>query len=634
MGFLKAVAPVERRDERDGTHRPRAKLGEQARVWLTAFTLSLLIHALLFGLFAWMFPEPPGVWLGGFLGFPFSRVEENGAYVWLLAPAESAPAPELESPPGPLPSEAFPLPSPPVVPREPAAPWRPSRPRPVPARPEPAVHRPPSPADGAQQTVEQATAPDQQAPFQLSMPQVHPSPAVPVARPRPQASASTRGPEQPPANAEDENRAKETRRFEERAAERSKVEGPAPEPPPGLQRDAAGEPDPSPSQVALAPPQPALPLPAQQRPAQAAESGALLEPEPHTAGEAAPGVEAAAVEEPSHEVASSREAAFQASSAQQDGAAGPPGPRVPLETAASGKPTETVEPGRPGASTESRAPGKPDEPAKPVESKEAWEAKESGGPKEASEPKKPGEPAEPKEPGEPRESKEPETLKATLSSDQAVRAKSALGEDQEPATGPASPGESIPPETPAAAGAALPFQPDAATPAAFHGSEALGSTLQEEVVVETEPTVMAPSSSAAEMIEPHPAQQAIAPLPLETSLGLRRALTWTPPAPITQPEPEDEAQPDDTPPRVLERVAPVYPALARRLAIEGSVTLQLVLDAEGVPQEARVTQSSGRADLDTAAREAALQWRFEPARRGGQPVPSEVKVVIEFRLID
>ena len=75
---------------RDGTRRPRAKLGEQARVWLTAFTLSLLIHTLLFGLFAWMFPEPPGVWLGGFLGFPFSRVEENGAYVWLLAPAERA----------------------------------------------------------------------------------------------------------------------------------------------------------------------------------------------------------------------------------------------------------------------------------------------------------------------------------------------------------------------------------------------------------------------------------------------------------------------------------------------------------------------------------------------------------------
>lgn len=690
---------MERHDERDGTQRPRAMLGERTWVWLTAFTLSLLIHALFFGLVAWMFPEPPGVWPGGFLGLRFLRAEGEGSHVWLLTPAESAPAPDLQRAAEPLPSEASSLPAPQGLPRAPAAPSTPSSPRPVAARPEPEPLRPSTTADAAQQTVAKAAAAGQQTPLHLSMPQVHPSPSVPPVRPRPETNPSPQAPAQPPPDAPDrslapslgppasfpavepdflepdlaqgseqprgnaeENKAQERHRLEEQAAERSNAHRPPLEPP-GVQGGAAGEaePSPSPSRVAHGPPQPTLPAPrAERRPAQAAEAGSLPEPEPHVAREAATRVEADAVEGPSWETASSREATSQASSAQ-DVAAGDTGSRMPPEAAASGKAPKAVEPETPATSVESREPGRPDEPAKPVESKEAWEAKESLGPSEASEPEKPDEPPKPKEPGEPRERQEPETLNS-------------------------------PQEIPAASSAELPVQPGSAAPAAFNAPEARGSTLRAEVAVETEPAVTAPSPSATETLEPHagegnsgtvaaggtpivertadqphqeahaqaslqrvftapqpagtqepapsqanepdPAAQAIASLPLETPLGLRRALTWTPPAPIAPPEPQEEAQPDDTPPRVLERVAPVYPALARRLGIEGRVTLELALDVEGVPQDARVAESSGRADLDAAAREAALQWRFAPARRGGQPVPSEVKVVIEFRLID
>lgn len=78
---------------------------------------------------------------------------------------------------------------------------------------------------------------------------------------------------------------------------------------------------------------------------------------------------------------------------------------------------------------------------------------------------------------------------------------------------------------------------------------------------------------------------------------------------------------------VLHRVAPVYPAAARRRGSEGRVLLHAVLD-DGVPRQVRVVESSGDSQLDAAAREAVWQWRF---RASGSMV---VEIPIVFRLHD
>jgi periplasmic protein TonB len=46
----------------------------------------------------------------------------------------------------------------------------------------------------------------------------------------------------------------------------------------------------------------------------------------------------------------------------------------------------------------------------------------------------------------------------------------------------------------------------------------------------------------------------------------------------------------------------------------------------------QVQESAGHPDLDNAAADAVKRWRFEPARRGTEPVGVWVLLPVEFRL--
>jgi protein TonB len=83
---------------------------------------------------------------------------------------------------------------------------------------------------------------------------------------------------------------------------------------------------------------------------------------------------------------------------------------------------------------------------------------------------------------------------------------------------------------------------------------------------------------------------------------------------------------------VLERVAPKYPTTALRNNDTGTVTLNVQLDASGHPDLVRIEKSSGSRDLDRAAREAVMQWKFSPKIETGKPVASEILVPVEFKL--
>ncbi len=90
------------------------------------------------------------------------------------------------------------------------------------------------------------------------------------------------------------------------------------------------------------------------------------------------------------------------------------------------------------------------------------------------------------------------------------------------------------------------------------------------------------------------------------------------------------------PPRLLADSSPsvLYPESARRLGIEGVVILLLHIDARGAVVDTAVLATSGHETLDRAAADAAALWRFEPARRDGEPITFEVRVPVEFRLTD
>ena len=78
---------------------------------------------------------------------------------------------------------------------------------------------------------------------------------------------------------------------------------------------------------------------------------------------------------------------------------------------------------------------------------------------------------------------------------------------------------------------------------------------------------------------------------------------------------------------------PPYPLAARRLGVEGVVTLEVLVRADGSPGEVRVQSSSGSPLLDASALDTVRKsWRFVPARRGNVPIESRVTFPVRFRL--
>jgi protein TonB len=82
----------------------------------------------------------------------------------------------------------------------------------------------------------------------------------------------------------------------------------------------------------------------------------------------------------------------------------------------------------------------------------------------------------------------------------------------------------------------------------------------------------------------------------------------------------------------LSNPAPKYPAAARRLRLQGTATLRVLVSAEGRPMTVTLQKTSGTRVLDEAALDAVQQWSFVPARRGSKPVAAEVDVPLRFTL--
>jgi len=83
----------------------------------------------------------------------------------------------------------------------------------------------------------------------------------------------------------------------------------------------------------------------------------------------------------------------------------------------------------------------------------------------------------------------------------------------------------------------------------------------------------------------------------------------------------------------LNNPAPYYPQAAKRKGIQGKVMLNVIVKADGTPATVQVYHSSGFIALDEAALEAVRQWKFVPARRGGEFVQASVVVPVDFKMI-
>jgi TonB family protein len=83
--------------------------------------------------------------------------------------------------------------------------------------------------------------------------------------------------------------------------------------------------------------------------------------------------------------------------------------------------------------------------------------------------------------------------------------------------------------------------------------------------------------------------------------------------------------------KLIQRVEPVYPELAKRARIVGKVTLVVTVNEEGFVSDVRVT--SGHPLLNEAAVEAVRQWRYSPTLLNGEPVPVMTTVTCVFNFM-
>lgn len=90
--------------------------------------------------------------------------------------------------------------------------------------------------------------------------------------------------------------------------------------------------------------------------------------------------------------------------------------------------------------------------------------------------------------------------------------------------------------------------------------------------------------------------------------------------------------PVDEMPRLLKKVEPEYPRIARLTGVEGVVVLSLLVNESGHVTDTQILKSLGNTGCDEAAATAARQWRFAPAIKDGRSVAMWIRVPILFQL--
>lgn len=84
-------------------------------------------------------------------------------------------------------------------------------------------------------------------------------------------------------------------------------------------------------------------------------------------------------------------------------------------------------------------------------------------------------------------------------------------------------------------------------------------------------------------------------------------------------------------PVVIYSVDPEFSDEARRAKYQGICMVELIVDAQGNPQDVHVVRALGMG-LDEKAVDAVKQYKFKPSYYQGRPVPVVINVLVNFRI--
>jgi|688.fasta_scaffold344696_3 protein TonB len=86
------------------------------------------------------------------------------------------------------------------------------------------------------------------------------------------------------------------------------------------------------------------------------------------------------------------------------------------------------------------------------------------------------------------------------------------------------------------------------------------------------------------------------------------------------------------PPVPTLKTQPIYPSALLKKSIGGKVLVTAVVNISGQVIKATIKQSSGQSELDKAAVQAVLKWKFKPGKKNGKPVQATCLIPYTFEV--
>lgn len=178
--------------------------------------------------------------------------------------------------------------------------------------------------------------------------------------------------------------------------------------------------------------------------------------------------------------------------------------------------------------------------------------------------------------------------------------------------------------------------------ASVASAPATAQALPEPTVV-VEAVAELPTVQEPDLVEPERPMQApvaeLVPRPVDRPATLQRVRAAAPPVetpdvpPVAAaPHVPAQAQPFVDAERRADNEPPRYPEADRLAGHEGTVVVTATVDALGAVLDVALRSPSPFPGLNREALRAVRGWRFEPARRHGEPVATTTDVTVEFRL--
>ena len=100
--------------------------------------------------------------------------------------------------------------------------------------------------------------------------------------------------------------------------------------------------------------------------------------------------------------------------------------------------------------------------------------------------------------------------------------------------------------------------------------------------------------------------------------------------PALEPQPRPFMRSELLEGKLIHRVQPQYPVVAKQIRLQGTVRLRAVIGRDGSVREVEILD--GPPLLALAARDAVTQWRYQPTLLNGRPVEVETHITVHFRL--